>query len=234
MPDRRTPNETMIHVILPVGQLRCNCSIFGDEQSREGIVIDPGDELAKITEVLDKHQLKVKAIIITHGHIDHVMGAAKLRALTGAPVYMNEDDYALLDALDVQAGWLGVETPERPEIDMAARDGLAVKLSSADFNIILTPGHTQGSLSVWIPQEQKLIAGDTLFRETVGRTDLPGGDSRKLLGSIKTRLLPLPDNTMVIPGHGAPTTIAHERSSTLFCRVFSNLLSCLHFENAGD
>jgi glyoxylase-like metal-dependent hydrolase (beta-lactamase superfamily II) len=206
----------MIHVILPVGQLRCNCSIFGDEQTREAIVIDPGDELSKITAVLDQHLLKVKAIIITHGHIDHVAGAAKLRAFTGAPVYMNENDDALLQTLDVQARWLGVATPERPQIDSAAVDGMSLKLAGADFQIVLTPGHTQGSLSVWIPQEQKLIAGDTLFRETVGRTDLPGGDSRKLLRSIKTRLLPLPDDTLVIPGHGAPTTIAHEKEFNPF------------------
>src|ERR1700722_19357162 len=113
----------MIHVILPVGQLRCSCSIFGDEQLREAIVIDPGDELSKITDILDTHQLKVKAIIVTHGHIDHVAGAAKLRAITGAPVYMNENDHALLNALDVQASWLGVETPERPQIDTPAVDG---------------------------------------------------------------------------------------------------------------
>ena len=206
----------MIHVILPVGQLRCNCSIFGDEQLHEAIVIDPGDELSKITEALDKHQLKVKAIIVTHGHIDHVAGAAKLRALTGAPVYMNESDDVLLRSLDVQAGWLGMETPERPEIDTPANDGVSLKLGNADFNIITTPGHTQGSLSVWIPQEQKLVAGDTLFRETVGRTDLPGGDSRKLLSSIKTRLLPLPDEAVVIPGHGQLTTIGHEKQFNPF------------------
>jgi glyoxylase-like metal-dependent hydrolase (beta-lactamase superfamily II) len=208
----------MIHVILPVGQLRCNCSIFGDEQTREAIVIDPGDELSKITAVLDQHQLKVKAIIITHGHIDHVAGAAQLRALTGAPVYMNENDEALLKALDVQAGWLGIDTPERPQIDKPAVDGVSLKLAGADFQIVLTPGHTQGSLSVWIPQEHKLIAGDTLFRETVGRTDLPGGDTRKLLSSIKTRLLPLPEDTMVYPGHGAPTTIGHEKEFNPFLR----------------
>jgi hydroxyacylglutathione hydrolase len=206
----------MIHVILPVGPLRCNCSIFGDEQSREAIVIDPGDELSKITAVLDEHQLKVKAIIVTHGHIDHVAGAAKLRTLTGAPVYMNESDDALLAALDVQASWLGMETPQRPEIDTPANDGVSLKLAGADFHIMLTPGHTQGSLSVWIPQEQKLIAGDTLFRETVGRTDLPGGDSRKLLSSIKTRLLPLPDETVVFPGHGTATTIGHEKEFNPF------------------
>jgi hydroxyacylglutathione hydrolase len=206
----------MIHEIIPVGPLRCNCSIFGDEQSREAIVIDPGDELSKITGILDKHELKVKAIIITHGHIDHVTAAAKLRALTGAPVYMNENDQALLDALALQASWLGIETPQRPEIDTAANDGLTVKLGGSDFTIMLTPGHTQGSLSVWIPQQQKLIAGDTLFRESVGRTDLPGGDSRKLLSSVKTRLFPLPDDTLVFPGHGEPTTIGHEKEFNPF------------------
>jgi glyoxylase-like metal-dependent hydrolase (beta-lactamase superfamily II) len=206
----------MIHVILPVGQLRCNCSVFGDERSHEAIVIDPGDELSKITDVLDKHQLKVKAIIITHGHIDHVAGAAKLRALTGAPVYMNERDDVLLKSLSVQASWLGMETPERPEIDTPANDGVSLKLGNADFNILTTPGHTQGSLSVWIPQEQKLVAGDTLFRETVGRTDLPGGDSHKLLSSIKTRLMPLPDEAVVIPGHGQLTTIGHEKQFNPF------------------
>ncbi len=206
----------MIHVILPVGQLRCNCSIFGDEQSHEAIVIDPGDELDKITAALDQHQLKVKAIIVTHGHIDHVAGAAKLRALTGAPVYMNDKDDALLASLDVQANWLGMETPERPQIDTPATDAVSLKLGHADFQVMLTPGHTQGSLSVWIPQEQKLIAGDTLFRETVGRTDLPGGDGRKLLNSIKTKLLSLPDETVVIPGHGMPTTIGHEKEFNPF------------------
>jgi glyoxylase-like metal-dependent hydrolase (beta-lactamase superfamily II) len=160
----------------------------------------------------------VKAIVITHGHIDHVAGAAKLRALTGAPVYMNEKDEEQLGWLDVQAGWLNMETPDRPEIDTPATDGVSLKLGHADFNIILTPGHTEGSLAVWIPQEKKLIAGDTLFRESVGRTDLPGGDSHKLLSSIKTRLLTLPDETAVIPGHGLPTTIAHEKQFNPFLR----------------
>lgn len=206
----------MIHVILPVGLLQCNCSIFGDEQSREAIVIDPGDEIGKITEVLDQHQLKVKAIIITHAHIDHVAGAHKLRALTQAPVYMNEADRELLDALDLQAQWLGMETPERTEIDSAARDGVVLQLGTADFQILQTPGHTQGSLSVWIPQQKKLVAGDTLFRDSIGRTDLPGGNSRQLLASIKTRLLDLPEQTVVIPGHGQDTTIGREKEKNPF------------------
>lgn len=206
----------MIHVILPVGLLQCNCSIFGDEQSREAIVIDPGDEIGKITDVLERHQLKVKAIIITHAHIDHVAGAHKLRALTQAPVYMNEADRELLDALDMQARWLGTKTPERTEVDCAAKDGVVLQLGNADFQVIETPGHTQGSLSVWIPQEEKLVAGDTLFRDSIGRTDLPGGNPRQILASIKTRLLDLPEQTIVIPGHGQTTSIGREKEYNPF------------------
>ncbi len=206
----------MIHVILPVGLLQCNCSIFGDEQTREAIVIDPGDEIEKITEVLEHHQLKVKAIVITHAHIDHVAGAHKLRASTGAPVYMNERDTELLDALDTQAKWLGVRTPPRVEIDSAAADGSILRLGPADFRVLHTPGHTQGSLSLWIPEENKLIAGDTLFRDSIGRTDLPGGNTRQILSSIKTRLFELPDQTVVFPGHGPNTTIGREKERNPF------------------
>jgi hydroxyacylglutathione hydrolase len=206
----------MVHVILPVGLLQCNCSIFGDEQSREAIVIDPGDEIERIVEVLDRYQLKVKAIVITHAHIDHVAGAHKLRALTGAPVYMNESDRDLLNALDVQAGWLGMATPQRTEVDSAANDGTVLRLGNADFQVIHTPGHTQGSLSIWIPSEEKLVAGDTLFRDSIGRTDLPGGNSRQLLTSIKTRLLDLPEQTVVVPGHGPNTTLGREKDQNPF------------------
>jgi hydroxyacylglutathione hydrolase len=208
----------MIHVILPVGMLQCNCSIFGDEQTREAIVVDPGDEIEKITEVLDLRQLKVKAIVVTHAHIDHVAGAHKLRELTGAPVYLNERDRDLLRMLDVQARWLGVETPARTEIDHPAEDGTVLELGPAAFHVLHTPGHTQGSISLWIPQQGKLVAGDTLFRDSIGRTDLPGGDGRQILSSIKTRLLDLPEETIVIPGHGQNTTIGREKARNPFLR----------------
>jgi hydroxyacylglutathione hydrolase len=206
----------MIHVILPVGRLQCNCSVFGDEQTREAIVVDPGDEIGKITEALERHELKVKAIVITHAHIDHVGGAQKLRAATGAPVYMNAQDAELLKMLDVQAQWLGMEAPERTEIDHAAADGTVLELGPARFHVLHTPGHTQGSISLWIPQQEKLVAGDTLFRDSIGRTDLPGGDERQILKSIKTRLLELPEETVVIPGHGAKTTIGREKERNPF------------------
>ena len=206
----------MIHEILPVGMLQCNCSIFGDEQSKEAIVVDPGDDIAGIQEILSRHQLKVKAIVITHAHIDHIGGAAKLKAATGAPIYMNENDQTLYDHLDMQASWLGMETPERTAIDVAAREGDKLALGSAEFQIIGTPGHTQGSISIWIPTENKLVAGDTLFRDSIGRTDLPGGNTRQILRSIADKLLVLPDEAVVIPGHGSNTTIGRERAVNPF------------------
>jgi hydroxyacylglutathione hydrolase len=203
-------------VVLPVGPLRCNCSIFGDDKTREAIVVDPGDDISEITAILDRHQLKVKAIVITHGHIDHVAGASRLRALTGAPVYMNERDRPQLDMLHLQAGWLGVPTPPKVEIDVAAADGAVLQLGGVDFEVLLTPGHTQGSLCLWIPHEKKLIAGDTLFRDSIGRTDLPGGDGARILASIKTYLLQLPDDAIVFPGHGETTTIGREKQYNPF------------------
>jgi hydroxyacylglutathione hydrolase len=206
----------MIHVVLPVGMLQCNCSILGDEQAREAIVVDPGDEIDEILQVLAQHQLKVTAIFITHAHIDHVAGAQRLRAVTGAPVYMNSNDAALLEMLDVQASWLGVAVPPKVEVDVATADGSALKLAGRDLEVLATPGHTQGSQCLWIPSEGKLIAGDTLFRESIGRTDLPGGNSRQILSSIKAQLLRLPDETRVTPGHGPETTIGHERERNPF------------------
>ncbi|MEP7353916.1 MAG: MBL fold metallo-hydrolase [Acidobacteriota bacterium] len=208
----------MIHEIIPVGPLQCNCSIFGDETTREAIVIDPGDEIDRILAILKKHQLTVKHIVITHAHIDHIGGAAKLKAATGAPVHMNAGDAGLYDQMEMQAAWLGVENPSRTEIDTEARDGDTLQLADAQFHILHTPGHTQGSTSVWIPSENKLVAGDTLFRDSIGRTDLPGGDGRQILQSIHDKLLPLPETTIVIAGHGPNTTIGREKERNPFLR----------------
>ena len=196
--------------------LQCNCSIFGDEQSREAIVIDPGDNIDRILEVLTRHALTVKAIVITHAHIDHIGGAAKLKAATGAPVYMNQNDQPLYERLDIQASWLGVDTPARTPIDVEAREGDSLTLGGAAFHVLHTPGHTQGSISLWIPSENKLIAGDTLFRDSIGRTDLPGGDGRQILRSIHDKLLKLPEDATVVPGHGANTTIGREKERNPF------------------
>jgi hydroxyacylglutathione hydrolase len=206
----------MIHEVLPVGMLQCNCSVFGDEQTREAIVIDPGDNVEEILGIVKRHGLRVTLIVITHAHIDHVGGAAKLKTATGAPVLMNEDDEGVYSQLDMQASWLGVATPRRVEIDGAARDGDTLSFGSSGFTVLHTPGHTPGSISLWLPSESKVIAGDTLFRDSIGRTDLPGGDFRKILVSIRDKLLTLPEETLVVPGHGDTTTIGREKEFNYF------------------
>lgn len=208
----------MIHEILPVGLLECNCSVFGDETSREGLVVDPGDQIDDVLEIIERHGLHLKAIIITHAHIDHIGGAQKLKQATGAPVYMNLNDMELQKGLDRQAAWLGVEPPEPVAIDAPARDGDRLLIGATELLVLHTPGHTQGSISLWIPAEGKLVAGDTLFRDSIGRTDLPGGDGRQILRSIHDKLLPLPEQTVVIPGHGAKTTIGREKRENHFLR----------------
>jgi glyoxylase-like metal-dependent hydrolase (beta-lactamase superfamily II) len=208
----------MIHEILPVGMLQCNCSIFGDEETKEAIVVDPGDNIAEIQRILQRHGLRVKAIVITHAHIDHIAGAHKLKTATGAPVYLNANDQELYDEIEQQAAWLGMPAPERTEIDVQPRDGDSFKMGPSEFHVLHTPGHTQGSISLFIPSEGKLIAGDTLFRDSIGRTDLPGGDGRQILISIRDKLLVLPDDTVVVPGHGPNTTIARERDRNPFLR----------------
>ncbi len=208
----------MIHAILPVGILQCNCSVIGDESSLEAIVVDPGADVSEIVAILDRYGLKVKMIVITHAHIDHIGGAHKLRALTGAPVYMHQADKMLSDRLDIQAGWLGIETPEDPGIDVTAYEGDTLRAGAIEAQVLHTPGHTPGSISLYVPAEDVLLAGDTLFQGSVGRTDLPGGDAAQLVRSIRTKLYTLPENTVVVPGHGENTSIGEELRTNPFVR----------------
>jgi glyoxylase-like metal-dependent hydrolase (beta-lactamase superfamily II) len=209
----------MILEVLPVGQLQCNCSILGDEITHEAIVVDPGDEIDRILSIVQKHKLTVKQIIVTHAHIDHIAGAAKLKAATGAPVYYNQLDLPLVKIMDVQAGWLGIKTPAVSAPDVDAKDGLNVVFGHLKGTILHTPGHTEGSISLHFPTEQLLIAGDTLFAGSIGRTDLPGGDFKKIMASLKERLIVLPEETKVIAGHGPATTIALELESNPFLQA---------------
>jgi hydroxyacylglutathione hydrolase len=202
----------------PVGPLQCNCTILGDAQAGEAIVIDPGDEVGRIHRRLTELGLKLKQILVTHAHIDHVGGALKLKRLTGAPILLNENDLPLLKMMDEQAGWVGVATPETAPPDESLNDGLSVGIESCPAQVIYTPGHTQGSVCLHFAPLKLLIAGDTLFAGSIGRTDLPGGDFGQLIDSIESRLLALPDETKVLPGHGPATTIGAERKSNPFLR----------------
>jgi len=206
----------MIHEILPVGPLQCNCSIIGDESSREAMVIDPGDNISDVLAVVRKHNLQVKQIVITHAHIDHVGGAMKLRAATGAPILLNQNDYTLLKMLDMQAAWIGMPSPGKVEIDHSVTTGQTVAAGSHTASVLHTPGHTEGSICLYFPAENKLMAGDTLFAGSIGRTDLPGGSMQKIRRSLHDILLALPDETVVIPGHGPLTTIGEERQTNPF------------------
>jgi len=206
----------MIHEILPVGPLQCNCSVIGDESTHEGMVIDPGDDIEDVLSLVQKHKLTVKQIVITHAHIDHVGGAMKLRAASGAPIFLNQNDYALLKMLDMQAQWIGMARPGKVEIDQSLGQADTVKTGALVADVLHTPGHTEGSICLYFPAEKKLIAGDTLFAGSIGRTDLPGGSFEKIIHSLNDKLLALPDETIVVPGHGPLTTIGEERETNPF------------------
>jgi len=206
----------MIFESFPVGPIACNCTILGDEEAHEAIVIDPGDEVSRIHSRLTELGLKLKQILVTHAHIDHVGGALKLKRLTGAPIFLNENDLPLLKTLESQAAWLGVRAPEFAPPDESLNDGLIVGLERCPAQVLHTPGHTQGSVCLHFTPLKLLVAGDTLFAGSIGRTDLPGGDYAQIIDSLHTRLLALPDETQVLSGHGPVTTIGEERRSNPF------------------
>lgn len=208
----------MILETFPVGPLACNCTILGDEVAGEAIVIDPGDEVGRIARRLTELGLKLKQILVTHAHIDHVGGALKLKRLTGAPILLNENDLPLLKMMDEQAGWLGIAEPETAAPDASLADGLVVGLERFPAEVLHTPGHSQGSVCLHFAALKLLVAGDTLFAGSIGRTDLPGGNFGQIIESIQTRLLALPDETRVLAGHGPATTIGAERKSNPFLR----------------
>ena len=206
----------MIHEIFPVGPLQCNCSVIGDELSQQAIVIDPGADISRVLDVLQRHSLKVTQILITHGHIDHVGGAMKLKQATGAPILINQNDAPQLQMLDMQATWIGVAPPGQVTIDASLEDGDRISTTNLHATVMHTPGHTEGSTCIYFPAEKKLIAGDTLFAGSIGRTDLPGGDFEKIMDSLHNRVMALPEETVVIPGHGPATTIGEEKETNPF------------------
>ena len=206
----------MIFERLAVGLFQCNCLILGCESTREAWVVDPGDEADRILQVLNKHGLRLKTILHTHAHLDHLGATHQLQSVTGASVALHSDDLYLNNNLPMQAEVLGLPVPATPQIDHSLKDEERLKLGSLETQVLHTPGHTPGSVCFFLPGEDEiLLTGDTLFSGGVGRTDLWGGSYRDILRSLD-RLMSFRDETEVFPGHGPPTTILKERTSNPF------------------
>lgn len=214
----------LIHLSLPVGILQCNCSIIGDPATREALVLDPGDEIGRIMDLIGRHKLTVKAIVSTHAHIDHVGGLQKLHSYTGAPVLMHSADLPLYHAMEEQAAFLGVPPPTIGEVHQMLRDGDVLNWGHLHAQVMHTPGHSPGSSCLFLPAgvgeiqltAPQLFAGDTLFAGSIGRTDLWGGSFDEITESLLTKVMALPDETVVHPGHGLTTTIGQERQTNPF------------------
>ncbi len=216
----------MLVRVIPAGILQTNCVILGCSATRDALVADPGGDADLLLSALDSERLKVRAILLTHAHIDHIGGAAELAEATGAPVMLHEDDLPLYEAAAEQAGAFGLDTPSLVRIGRYLVDGGEVRWGRLRGIVLHTPGHSPGSVCLHVPgsgslesgapEPDRVVAGDTVFAGSIGRSDLWGGSHEVLINSIRTRLLSLPDDTVVIPGHGPVTTIGRERRSNPF------------------
>ena len=201
----------MLFDTIVVGPLGVNCSILGCEATGQGVVVDPGDDAERILAQVQQRGLKIVAILNTHGHFDHVGANRQLTQATGALLYIHQADAPMLERVAKTAAMYGLPGQNSPQPDRLLEDGMLIEFGAHRLQVIHTPGHTQGGCCLYLEAENKLIAGDTLFADGVGRTDLPGGSHQQLVTSIKTRLFTLPDQVQVYPGHGPTTTIGHEK-----------------------
>ncbi len=201
----------MIIEKLVVGALQTNCYLVGDEATREGIIIDPGGNGALILETVQRLKLDVKLVVNTHGHVDHIAANREVMEGTGAPLAIHPDDANMLtNPLRSFAILMGKIHPS-PPATVLLEEGSTVEFGSIVLQVLHTPGHSAGSISLWCADEKAVFSGDVLFNLSIGRADLPGGSQRVLLQSIREKLFTLPDDTVVYPGHGPVTTIGFER-----------------------
>lgn len=205
----------MIFETFPVGPFQCNCMILGCEETREAVVIDPGEEPDQILAHLGRLQLKAIYLFHTHAHLDHIGATDRVRKKTGAMTGLHEDDMPLCENLHIQAALFGLPTPPTPTIDRFLNHSDSFSFGKKKVEVLHTPGHTPGSLGFYIPT-LGLATGDTLFAGSVGRTDLWGGSHATLIHSIQKHLLSFPDETAVYPGHGSQTTLGKERKTNPF------------------
>ncbi|MFY9551425.1 MAG: MBL fold metallo-hydrolase [Thermoanaerobaculia bacterium] len=209
----------LLRETIPVGPLQCNCSILADEASREAVVIDPGDEPERIVRALETMKVRPLALLHTHAHFDHIGGTRAVKENTGAAIRLHPADRPLYDALRDQAALFGLSAEAPAPIDAPISDGETIPFGRHALTAIHTPGHTPGSTCFLLSGDAPaLFAGDTLFRRSIGRTDLWGGDTETILESIRTKLFALPDDTPVICGHGPGTTIGEEKRQNPFVR----------------
>jgi glyoxylase-like metal-dependent hydrolase (beta-lactamase superfamily II) len=203
----------MIVKKLIVGPLEENTYIIGDEKTKQAIIVDPGDEPDRIIELIKNNDLKVKAIICTHAHFDHIGAIGDIKKATGAKILIHRGDVELYKAAKDQAALWGYDLDEIPMPDDFLDEGDEVQVGNMSFKVLHTPGHSPGGICLY--GEGIVITGDTLFQGSVGRTDFPGGDIKKLRDSFK-RLLELPENTTVLSGHGPESTVGKEKKENIF------------------
>ncbi len=208
----------MIVEMLTVGPFQENCYVVGDEVSGEGALVDPGDEATRIALAVEQTGLEIGQIIITHAHIDHVGAIASLVAEYVCPVLMHEEAEAMLKTVPQQAMMMGLRFGQVPKVDRHVADEEVLEVGSLRLRSLYTPGHAPGHLAFLVEGEEVVFSGDALFAGSVGRVDLPGGSMEVLMRSIEDRLMPLPDDTRVLSGHGPETTIGRERMTNPFLR----------------
>ncbi len=207
----------MIIIELAVGPIMANCFIVGCERTRAAAVIDPGDEADKILMSLAKSKLTVKYILNTHGHFDHVGANRRIKEVTGADILIHRLDAPLLESLSEAAAAFGLSAENSPAPDKYIDEGDRIVFGDICLNVLHTPGHSPGGVS--FHTDGVVFVGDTLFAGSIGRTDFPGGDFHTLISSIRTKLFPLGDETMVCTGHGPRTTIGLEKRSNPFLQM---------------
>ncbi|GAC1499620.1 MAG: MBL fold metallo-hydrolase [Vulcanimicrobiaceae bacterium] len=216
--------EAMLLEHLVVGPLQCNCTIVADEVTREAIVVDGGDDAAAVIERLDTLGLRARYLVHTHAHIDHIREVGRLREATGAPALLHPADLPLYKGLATQARWVGTSSPvEIVALDGDLHDGQRLRVGEAALTVLHTPGHTPGSVCFECVADgpPTILAGDTLFAGSIGRWDLGGTSMDDIVSSIRRKLLPYGDGTVVIPGHGPRTTIGAERTGNPYITLGS-------------